>query len=441
MRKFIIICFVFFLSLSSCVFLSMVSKIPYVVKKNSWLKKSTPLSDQYLDTIKLEITTGMPIGEATIAGETRRFLFDTGAYSIIDAHDVHREGVRTYPEPYYGVRDTNDRFYQLLQKRKMYKSEFVNLIDTLAINNTFFGKVGAGTMDFKMAHYINHCNDKLGIIGYNVMNDGVWSFDYSNEQIIFSNSINNFDVKNAKVFDIKFESNDFPVITLPVGDTTLRVGIDTGNNSSAISTNDKVVEKYAIKHLPVIAENIGNYNLSHYVLKTVMRRTVKLIQLETDFLETPYQFTAITGMKGSREDMSSEFDLVIGHDFIKDYIVTIDYINEKAYFQKAAESKFSSESETVESIGFSLSNYDRKTLYVSQYLPHLIDSTQVDIGDTVLAVNETPIDSLVHQSNYCEFIRGEKSLFPDKDTSIITVKNKKGEVRDFKSYKVTLFDD
>lgn len=410
----------------------------YIAKKSSWIKKSTPLVEEYFDSIKIDIIRGLPIGEVTIAGEKRKFLFDTGAYTVIDEHDVDREGVKTYPKPDYDVRDKNDSFYQLLEKRKMYRSDFVNLIDTLAINNTTFGNVGAATVRFKTANYISECYDELGILGYNVMNDGVWSFDYANKSIVFANSVDHFNLNNTQAFDIDFVHN-FPVIKIAIKDTVLRVGIDTGNNSLVISTNDDVIEKYSIKSADITQANIGNFNISQFVTKGFSKKEAKYLELVTNFLGFPYHFNVLTNMKGTNENMSNDFDMVIGHDFIKDFVITIDYINKKAYFKPNKPIEEFDNALEEKSISLGLSKYDNRA-YITSFLPQFIDSTKVDIGDPLLAVNQIPIDSIINQDNYCEFIKGLHRNYFDLDTNILTIKNKKGEIHNFKSFKVILFD-
>lgn len=56
------------------------------------------------------------------------------------------------------------------------------------------------------------------------------------------------------------------------------------------------------------------------------------------------------------------------------------------------------------------------------------------------AINHIPIEEIVNQDNFCEFVRGERELYPKQDTTIITVKNKSGETRELKMFDVKLFD-
>ena len=440
MKKFLsytlLVAFVF-----SCSNSNIISDFSYLFKASSWLKKSTPVSEEYLDTIPIKLLFGQPIGEVVIAGNKRDFLFDTGAHTVIDEHDVDREGIKTFPEPDYDVRDTSDGFYKFIRKNKMFKSEFLNIIDTLTINKTSFKKVGAATMLFKISHYISECFDNLGILGNNVMNDGVWSFDYKNKRIVFSNTIENFELKNAVVFDADFKFG-FPIINFPIKDTVVRAGIDTGNNSLAISMNDGLLRSYSIKTAYEVTANLSHFNIYSSLQKGFESKNVEYLQLQTDIFGFPYRFNAITDMDvGLGENINSRFDLMMGYEFIKDFVVTIDYINEKVYFQPNESSKEMKRPIETASINIGLSKYDNRA-YITSFLPDKIDTSNVDISDTLIAVNNVPIDSIITQDNYCDFIRERDNLKQsDLDTTIFTIKNKNGETHDFKSYRVTLFDD
>ena len=430
----------FFLLFGSCTFWWTITEAPYIIKKIRWRSKSTPVKEHYFDSINIEVVNGHLIGKITIAGEERLFLFDTGAETIIDEKDVAREGIKTSPKPDYNVRDENDFFYKHIRKRGFFKSDHANLVDTIVIGNTAFKKVGASTLVFDVFNHTSECYNYTGLLGNNVMKDGVWSFDYKNQKIRFSDNINNLNLKGAVEFDFDKFSNELPIIKLPFMDTVLRVGIDTGNASIAISTNDELVFSIAKKIQELFVKNIDNMNISSYLPKKFLKKQVQLVDIETFILDRSYKVITVSNMKIDRSNEHAKLlDLIVGHEFLKNFVTTIDYVNNKLYLQPV-ELNSPNYFDDFRNINFSLLKYDNKP-YISHYLPNLIDSTKVDIGDTVLAVNHVPMDSILKKDNYCEFIRGEQTFYPKPDTNIITIKNKKGEIHDFKSYTVTLFED
>lgn len=427
------------LILSSCTTWWSVSDIPYYAKKVAWRNKSTPINKNYFDSINVEIIDGHMIGKVKVAGVEGLYLFDTGALTIIDAHNVARKGVKTSPKPKYNVRDEEDYYYKHIRKRKMFKSDFVNLIDTVMIGSTTFKKVGTQTINWDILDYNHECNNHAGILGNNVMKDGIWSFNYKDEKILFSNNIKNFNLNSALKYDLNKFINNMPIINMPIGDTIFRVGIDTGNASLSISTNDNLTKSQTISHLNIVIKNVENMNTSSYLSKSFTKKYAQLIQFKTNILGYNYNIKAISNMKIDNNDEHKKLiDLIVGYEFLKNFITTIDYVNNKLYLQPV-ESNSPNYFDGLRNINFSLLKYDNKP-YISNYLPNLIDSTKVDIGDPVLAINNVPIDSILKNDNYCEFIRGEQSFYSEPDINIITIKNKKGEVLDFKTYLVPFFE-
>ena len=428
-----------FFLICSCNLWWTITDIPYYIKKSRWIKKASPVEKNYFDSIEIDVIDGHIFGDVKIAGKDRLFIFDTGANTTLDERDVDSEGMKTRPKPDYDVGDTSDGLYKHIRKTKMFRSEFINLVDTVVIGNTAFNEVGTTTLIWDIMNYNSECYNQRGIIGSNIMKSGVWSFDYVNKKIKFSNDINKFKLENAVSFDFDFAMRDIlPVIKLPIGDTVFNAGIDTGNPSFALVTNEKLFN-HALKKTRAAMGVSEIPNIHSYLQKKFTKKYLNFLMLEVNIFDT-VKTPILAANQGLGMPGSNPFDLLLGYEFLKDFITTIDFQNKKIYFRAVNQQPQNIIDRKVRNISVSLLKYDNRP-YVRSYIPSKIDTSKVDIGDTVTAINGTPIEEILFDDNYCEFIRDEKQFNTLPDTNIITIKNKKGETHSFKSYSITLFDD
>ena len=132
-------------------------------------------------------------------------------------------------------------------------------------------------------------------------------------------------------------------------------------------------------------------------------------------------------------------DIILGYDFLKNFNVTFDWPNEMVYFEPIVK-EFNKKKELKWSnFKIDFFNYDKK-VYVMSVLPKYCDTTQISVGDTVVAINNISIKDIVGD-DYCAFVKGEKSLTPKNGEPVfITVKNKAGRVTTLEQKEIVLFE-
>jgi len=292
--------------------------------------------------------------------------------------------------------------------------------------------------DFKLFSDLMTCEDIKGIIGVNIMKKGIWSFNYGNNQVIVSPNIERFDLENSHVFDlIDVKGFENPIIRLNVEGKSLVTFIDTGNAGYSILHNDKITNKFEgqmIKTHHASNKLIGE-NL--FVDKEVYSDSSSIMNLKTSDLGDDFTFSAMNAKITTRK-ADERIDMLVGYDFLKGFITTFDWENKKVYFQPVKNSSLAS-AKTSKNFNIDFHIHDKK-LYVVKYLDDYFSKGEINIGDTVKAINHIPIEDIVNQENFCEVVRGERELYPKQDTTIIAVKNKLGEIRHLKMYDVQLFD-
>ena len=426
MIKLIFLIFLIFL-LYSCGLIIESSKL---IRTANWAKKGEVVNVVQHDTVPFEIIGNWVVISLTVAGEKHKYCVDTGAPTILDLSDVVNDGIVTKPS-------LEKTTYNFLAGRQVYYAS-ANRIDTVAFGKNQYFDVGALTLDFKYFSNTMFCEDISGVLGANIMKHGIWSFNYKDSTIILGSDISDFDLGNSFVFDFCKDSElDNPVFNLNVGDKILKTLIDTGNPNHSFLKNNKVLngqDRMSVKQTHILSRSLIE---QEYVNTELEAESSSLMRLTTSDFDNDYLFTVSNSILTTNKALG-DIDLIMGYDFLKDFVTTIDWINNKVYFQPIQKPDLAIKPSS-KNMNIFLSTYDKKT-YVSSYLNTYFEKGSINIGDTVKEINHIPIEEILNEENYCEIIRGERQLSAKQDTTIITVKNKLGEIRHLKMYDVQLFD-
>lgn len=399
-----------------------------MIRMKTWTNKAQVVNSIHQDTIPFEIIGNWAVANLIVAGEKRRYIIDTGGSMVLDYSDVFNDRIVTKSKLYKNIYFEN--------KQRYFAS--TSKIDTVVVGKNKYSEVGAMIADFKLFSDLMTCEDIKGIIGINIMKKGVWSFDYSTNQVIVSPNIENFDLENSHVFDlIDVKGFENPIIRLNVEGKSLVTFIDTGNAGYSILYNEKITNKFEgqmIKTHHASNKLIGE-NL--FVDKEVYSDSSSIMNLKTSDFGDDFIFTAMNANITSSK-ANERIDMLLGYDFLKNFITTFDWGNKKVYFQSIPKREIEIQL-TSKNMSIDFHIYDKK-LYVVKYLDGYFSKGEINIGDTVKAINHITIEEIVNQDNFCEFVRGQLDLYLKQDTTIITVKNKLGETRDLKMFDVKLFD-
>lgn len=405
--------------------------INIIVKTKKWLPKSTPVNKEYLDTISFTIDYGWIIHEATIAGKKGVYILDSGAPTLLDYYQVDRGGVKTRPK---GAEPDSTSPY----KSTLMNYPYVNLIETLEINNTSFYEVGANTVTFALFDVITACEKIKGLIGANVMNDGVWHINYETNQVIFTNDISKLNISKKYSFKMMpFGLLKSPVIEIEINGVLYKALIDLGNSGTAGIINNKSRLELAVEPCN-ISKPTSLMGYPH-APKKIEGVDVEFLKLKSNAFKNQIDFFAAQKSGIETKKPLEGLDIILGYDFLKNFNITLDWPNEMVYFEPI-EGEFNKKKELKwPNFKIDFFNYDKK-VYVMSVLPKYCDTTQISVGDTVVAINNIPIKDIIGD-DYCAFVKGEKSLTPKNGEPVfITVKNKAGRTSTLEQKEIVLFE-
>jgi hypothetical protein len=426
MKKFKHILFwVIFLSLfSSC------QIITTIIRTKKWLPKSTPATEKYLDTIPFSVDYGWIMMDATIAGKKGVYILDSGAPTLLDYYDINREGIRS--EPKKDIEPKASLRWALLTP------SYVNKIEDVQIGSTKFSEVGANTVTFALFDVVTDCEKIQGLIGANVMSDGVWSVRYETNQVIFTNDISKLNISKKYSFKmIPFGLLKSPVIEIEINGVLYKALIDLGNSGKAAIINNKNHLELAVEPCNINKPtSLMGHPLAPKEIETV---DVEFLKLKSNAFKNQIDFFAAQKSGIETKKPLEGLDIILGYDFLKNFNITLDWPNEMVYFEPIEE-EFNKKKELKwPNFKIDFFNYDKK-VYVMSVLPQYCDTTQISVGDTVVAINNIPIKDIVGD-DYCAFVKGEKSLTPKNGEPIfITVKNKAGRITTLEQKEVVLFE-
>lgn len=404
-----------------------------ILRQRRWAKKSTPESKIYHDTISFKRVNGWIIIDAEVGGRMGEYILDSGAPTILDYYEVARKDVLTKPEL--------DRKYDHVELPfdRLMKYPYDNLISNLKIHNTTFLKVGASTVKFSKFSKTTNCENFKGIIGVNVMNDGVWKINYETNKIFIADNISKFEVDETYRFKMKtFGGMKNPIIQIPIGNTVCNALLDLGNAGGIIVLPNKNLRKSAAAREEVMISRPATLMRTPLAPKGQEPYSTAIMHFKSNIFFDELRFLVIDNVDISDKEIK-KIDIIIGNEFFKNFNVTFDWPNEMVYFEPIKEEFEKPLKTEVSNFNIGFFNYDKK-VYVQSVFPRFCDTTLIHVADTVKAINNIPIEDIVGD-NYCDFISGDKSLIPDTDEPIfITVKNKNGVVNFVELKKVTLFE-
>jgi Aspartyl protease len=261
----------------------------------------------FKDDISFNFINGMIIVEIEIEGKKENFVFDTGATTYIDEKLAKRLNFKKI-----GRVKTHD-----VNGKKMFPA--LLRLNTVKVGNTSFTSILAEINNF------DHLNKaaKLGIsgiLGSNIMNKGVWQIDYHHKKIYFSDSRDSLNYGADKhIVGFSTFGKGTPIIRILQDSTYFdETFLDTGNRGSF---------DFPLGKLPVNAVfTVDKKAVSGmFSTKMIERKTVIIPNL-TLGNQFKIKDAALTFSEGLH------FAL-IGNDFLKNYVVTIDWKYQEVYFE------------------------------------------------------------------------------------------------------------
>lgn len=189
---------------------------------------------------------------------------------------------------------------------------------SLTIADIEFKNFGVGIQD--LSHVRSPFSDGrkiYGIIGANFLRKAYWQLDYKKQSIKFSNKIENFQLpKGVLEFNMIAKSklnwgiNRIPVNINGVSDNFV---FDTGSYGN-LSANPDFLKRLERADKPMAEIKGSKSDIRKFAIDEFQLDSVKISN------------TVLQIEEG--------INLLIGNDFLEDYIVTIDWVNNKLYLAK-----------------------------------------------------------------------------------------------------------
>lgn len=272
------------------------------------MSKTSTQSNSFKAVTKAEINMDLMIVKVEINGKFYRFLWDTGAICVIDEKLQKELG---FKKQYNSkVRDSGNRVRTL---------KYVK-VPELKISNIPFYNVGAVVANLHESATLN-CLNLDGIIGGNLMKAAHWQMDLEKNQLMFSNELDslNVDTTNSSVIEFIIRNNGTPWVEV-FSDTNKMgyVTFDSGFAGFYSASSNKFPVTDPSKH--PFYPHLG-YNSSGLYGTSKSLTTRQKISISIDSVN---HYSNVGSLIEGKKPL-------IGIDFMKQYNITIDWIDQKMY--------------------------------------------------------------------------------------------------------------
>jgi len=331
------------------------------------------------------------------------FLFDTGARCYITDSIAKTLGLS--PMRFMKSEDINGSVaYAGLHKVALTIGEF-------KINNV--GVLSKSNFD----NLSNNCFQIDGIIGANILNQGVFHFDSDNKILIVTNLINK--VSNSKRgVSVKLIAPNWSgqsFVKMKVNNKKGRFQFDTGSANLLDLKQKKRDDQIPIKRR---ISYIGGLHSSK--LDTISFYKIKSIKIGKEETENFNESVAISHTGSTN---------ILGNKILEKYLVTLDRRNKRLYLSPRV---FQTENETLRISNLQLHWKSGITFVSSLTIGCELQNMGLSIGDTITFINDIRTDFF---KDYCTFKSFKDSLIVNIKDNALIFRTRRGTLE--KTYIVT----
>jgi hypothetical protein len=259
----------------------------------------------------MELVSGIPLVDVVIGEKTYKFMFDTGAFSIIPKSIMERLSLEPLKEDIKivdasGVGDT----------LKLYT------LPLLEIGGMQFCDFRVGVADFAQQFPVS-CLGFDGIFGYNFLENLVVKLEYDKRKITLSDK--KLQHKDYQTLTMKHIPYYPPMIHFDFGFTDLWIGIDTGKNDG-ILIGDTQIQKRFKEHGLLSKKTFGFFSSSFSGINHHRQRE--------SFLAKDFSLDKKIEIQQYPIDFDDSAQYLIGNQFLKNFNVVIDFKRSKVHLKK-----------------------------------------------------------------------------------------------------------
>lgn len=331
-------------------------------KKKTLLESGEIEAKNFKEIISFDFVANLPIIEVQIQEKTYRFLFDTGALSVVPSRLVHELSLEVIQEI-----EINDSQEEL-------SSAYLYTLPSLKIGQLEFKDYVVVASDFSKELPLS-CLGFDGILGYNFLSSLIVNMSYEKQEITLSDKLSSTSsyTQTPLHFDghsgVRFEIN-FPF-------RNILFTVDSGKNdgiSVAVTEEFGAFKEYATD----TKETRGFFRSSFSGIKEYETETLYMLEnfhITKDILIKKYPISLNDGCES-----------LVGNSFLKNFDIILDFKKKKFYlkplFCEAIKKVFN------DSFGFFLHWDEIRKIYISALTKDsLAAKAGLKIGDRILALD------------------------------------------------------
>jgi len=390
------------------------------------MSKAKVCNSDYYCTLPFEFTSGHIVIMTNINGQNKKYKFflDTGAPTVITALLAD------------SLKITRKRMFSKDVDSGPIQNTYC-LINSVQIGSVKYKKVGAINIDLnRMVN--SKCNQMPdGIIGSNVLNNGILQIDFDKKNLVLTDKIGKLSYID-KAIKIKFNTVPFtktPIITILINDTIpVNLVFDTGFNGFITLNdyrNDSTIYKSINEKKRADAFGIGYSDISG---KTDSVDLFSILRCNLTFGDTTLINVPLT--YGKFKNVSSRKQGSIGNIFMKNFIVTIDWYEKYIYLFPTEKIRIP---DNLNTFGINYGFVGNKLIIGTVYKNSEAYKLGILPGDTIYSINDILISSL-NDSDICDYYNGKRDL-NDNGKDIFIKINKGDSIVQYYLKEYKLFND
>lgn len=330
----------------------------------------------FILNIDMQYSAGIPIIDIFINSQRYKFMFDTGAFSMVSSKIIKELNLEALDEELHTIDSFGEK-----SVLKIYS------LSSLKIKEIEFKYLHVASSDFFQQFPIS-CMNIDGIIGYNFLQNLIVKMDYKNSKLVISDNL-----KKDKTYQrvkIQFDGDYGPRFKIDFGFIDAWVGIDTGKNDGILIGDSKIISEFK-KHKFESKKGKGIFS---------------------------------SALSGVNKSMNKETFIVKYFDII------IDFKSKYMYLKKNHNTKV--DEKFANTFGFSLYWNEDEKIFISAITEKTpASSSKLQIGDRVLSLDEEDVFEY-KKEDYCKYFLSNILSYELKDKIEMVIK------RDNKIKKVIL---
>lgn len=353
---------------------------------------SVVTSAMAIEKIPFRFERGAIIVEVKINSKFYSFYLSSASYSQISQSLIQELNLK--------INSSNNSF----------EDKAVYQVDKLSIENLEFDKTDfIAITNSSQSQFA--CKNISGVIGVNIMSRGIWRIDFKNQEIYYSEKIKDFNfLENVK--RTSFEDKNIrkiPFVSVQVDDKIFsNIAVNTGYNGTIdIKLEHKInfpFEKFKnVKYLGLTYWK--SIDVSNYIEYCTIIPKVSLNNIDLGATMIPFN------NYGRNQ---------IGTKVLSNFIITIDWKNNKIYFENYPEIQ----PYKIEDYGFYFDKINNAFQVIGIYENSDAMQNGVRLGDIVLKINDIDLMSL-SKEEFCDLYFNFKNYFNNKDINVTIMRDNK----------------